>query len=249
MNKQILAVVAALGAFAVVAADAKTPAEVAADRAKREAATYRMTGGAVRRPDAGKERVVFVDCQQKADAEIIRKSASRLEGQLHFPIDYERGTFNLAAPKRVGEATLFVTDDPALPTSLVALEDRWAMVNVAKLAADDAAVTRARLEKELSRIFATLCGGCLSQFQKTLMECVTEPKQLDEYPDWNLPFDTLQKIGKYINGFGIKPYPPATYYDACCEGWAAKPKDAVQQKIWDDVHAIPDQPIKIQKKK
>ena len=249
MNKQILAVVAALGAFAVVAADAKTPAEVAADRAKREAATYRMTGGAVRRPDAGKERVVFVDCQKKADAEIIRKSASRLEGQLHFPIDYERGTFNLSAPKRVGEATLFVTDDPALPTSLVALEDRWAMVNVAKLAADDAAVTRARLEKELSRIFAALCGGCLSQFQKTLMECVTEPKQLDEYPDWNLPFDTLQKIGKYITGFGIKPYPPATYYDACCEGWAAKPKDAVQQKIWDDVHAIPDQPIKIQKKK
>lgn len=249
MNKQILAVVAALGAFAVVAADTKTPAEVAADRAKREAATYRMTGGAVRRPDAGKERVVFVDCQKKADAEIIRKSASRLEGQLHFPIDYERGTFNLSAPKRVGEAALFVTDDPALPTSLVALEDRWAMVNVAKLAADDAAVTRARLEKELSRIFATLCGGCLSQFQKTLMECVTESRQLDEYPDWNLPFDTLQKIGKYIKGFGIKPYPPATYYDACCEGWAAKPKDAVQQKIWDDVHAIPDQPIKIQKKK
>ena len=249
MNKQILAVVAALGAFAVVAADAKTPAEIAADRAKREAATYRMTGGAVRRPDAGKERVVFVDCQQKADAEIIKKSANRLEGQLHFPIDYERGTFNLSAPKRVGEAALFVTDDPALPTSLVALEDRWAMVNVAKLAADDAAVTKARLEKELSRIFATLCGGCLSQFQKTLMECVTESRQLDEYPDWNLPFDTLQKITKYVKGFGIKPYPSATYYDACCEGWAAKPKDAVQQKIWDDVHAIPDQPIKIQKKK
>jgi len=45
---------------------------------------------------------------------------------------------------------------------------------------------------------------------------------------------------------GVMPARKGTYESACQEGWADEPKDKYQQAIWDKVHAIPKNPMKIE---
>jgi hypothetical protein len=44
---------------------------------------------------------------------------------------------------------------------------------------------------------------------------------------------------------GVLPAQRATYLKACEEGWAPAPTNDVQKAIWDKVHAMPTEPIKI----
>ena len=229
MKQTVIASVVALCAFAACADKVMNDQE--AKFAAREAEEYKQNGGMLKRPNTQKGRIVFLDCQQKANAALVAKCAERLQKELEFGIDVERGTFDIAAPKIVGEATLFIVDDPKLPSVLSAPEDRWAMVNMAKLGANDSGAFESRVTKEISRGMALLGGAFLSQFQMTLTECITSPEQLDKLPSWRLPFDTLQKMKKYLTGYGLQPFEPATYRDACYEGWAPAPKDDIQRAI------------------
>ena len=45
---------------------------------------------------------------------------------------------------------------------------------------------------------------------------------------------------------GVKMVKVGTYRQACQEGWAPAPKNDEQKAIWNQVHAIPDKPIKIE---
>ena len=56
-----------------------------------------------------------------------------------------------------------------------------------------------------------------------------------------------QTIGAAAGGraLGIVPPRKTTYREACEQGWAPKPANAVQQKVWDEVHAMPTEPMKI----
>ena len=47
------------------------------------------------------------------------------------------------------------------------------------------------------------------------------------------------------NKLGIKRIRWLTYRDACQRGVAPEPANAEQKAIWDEVHAIPTEPIKI----
>jgi hypothetical protein len=53
------------------------------------------------------------------------------------------------------------------------------------------------------------------------------------------------KITAYLNKAGYKQRKCGTYYDACEEGWAPTPTNAVQKKIWDKVHKLPTKPLMI----
>lgn len=232
MNKYSFAIAFAVCmgiAFAKTAVSDVNNAE--AKRKNVEIEEYRRTGGILKRPGTQKGRIVFLNCQSAVDNTIIHKSASNFEKELSYGIEVEKGSFDIRNPKIVGEATLFIVNDANLPKMLVAPEDRWAMVNVAHLSAPDTGVFNSRVSKELSRGLALLAGGFLSQFQQTLTECVTSPDQLDKYHDWRLPFDTLQKMKSYLKGYGLSPFEPVTYRDACYEGWAQPPKDEVQKAI------------------
>jgi len=201
------------------------------DAAKIALEEYQMLGGYLKRPGTQKGRVVYVNCQKRIDAEVLRKNAAMMEKELNFGIDVEEGTFDLKSPAVIGEASLFVVDDPSLPTLLVAPEDRWCAVNMAHLSADGETKLRERAGKEITRGFALLGGAFQSQFRQTLMECVTKPQQLDKYATEKLPFDALIAIGTYLKGYGLHPFEPVSYRDACYEGWAPAPKDDVQKAI------------------
>ena len=53
------------------------------------------------------------------------------------------------------------------------------------------------------------------------------------------------EILKFLPEIGFSPAAVATYLTACSEGWAPAPTNDVQKAIWEKVHAIPKQPIKI----
>jgi hypothetical protein len=141
---------------------------------------------------------------------------------------------------------LFLIDDASLPTLLSAPEDGWAFVNVAKLGRNDDPFFESRVTKEISRGFAILCGAFMSQYANPLVSCITKPEQLDAIEKATLPFDSLIRIPTYLDGYGISPYEPYSYMDACQEGFAPAPTNEVQQAIWDKVHAIPSNPMKIE---
>lgn len=245
MNKLIVAGIvffAATVAVDVVAAtDAKRQAALTGideEQRKNDAEEYRYTGGYVKRPNTQKGRVVYVNCQKRVSDHVLKANAALMERELNFSIEVENGSFDLKAPKVIGEASLFVIDDPTLPTLLSAPEDKWAVVNVARLVGEgENADLELRAGKELSRGFALLGGAFQSQFERTLTGCITDPKQLDKFPDVRLPFDSLRHIEKYLPGYGLAPYERVAYCDAVAEGWAPAPKDDVQRRVKADTEA------------
>ena len=208
-------------------------------------ADFDLDGGMVKRPNTQRGRIVFVNCQSRIDQSVIEHGAAALEDELCFQIDVERGCFTLKSPRLPAPATLFVVDDNGLPTLLSAPENGWAVVNVAPLATSDESVFRSRVRKEISRGFALLCGAFMSQYANPLVGCVTNAEQLDAIDKDELPFDSLMRIPIYLKGYGLAPYDPTSYLDACQQGFAPVPTNAVQRAIWEKVHEMPPAPIKI----
>lgn len=210
---------------------------------------YAMDGGMIKKPGVQKGRVVFANCQEKVPVSRIERVAKSLESELNIQIDVEPGSFAFPPASLKAEACLYVVDDASIPTLLSAPESRWAVVNVATLQSNNRDVFIDRVEKELVRGFALLGGSFMSQFPNPMVGCVTKAEQLDEITTSTLPFDAMTHIVSYLEGYGIMPYEPLSYREACQEGWAPMPQNDIQQKIWDEVHTIPSEPIKIKYQK
>lgn len=161
---------------------------------------------------------------------------------------------------RAGAAAAVVVADGGCPAAVVAApEEGWAVVDARALAADarervppagavaasaaaGEARMRGRMEKELWRgvAFALGVGSARS--------CVTgtarTPAGLDLLPPTPAP-DTLNRMmdAAAARGAGLLSF--ASYRTACEEGWAAAPTNDVQKAIWDEVHALPTEPIRI----
>ena len=122
------------------------------------------------------------------------------------------------------------------------------MVNVAPLAkgaGEKPQFFAARVQKELTRGFCLLAGAQNSGYPDALVGCMTKPEDLDRFMDCRLPIDVMNRFAPYLKGYGITPRVYSTYRKACEEGWAPAPTNDVQKAIWDKVHAMPTEPIKI----
>ena len=254
--KKLLMAVVALAAIHVMAEEPAAPAETGdkpvakkMDRAKLQAALYKRNGGHLKLPGSQKGRIVYVNAQTKAPTDWLKQNADVFAQHAKIQIDIEDGEFSFPSPKIHGQASLYVIDDPNMPPLLSAPESRWAMVNVAQLATgagEKPQFFAARVQKELTRGFCLLAGTQTSNYPNSLLGCVTKPADLDLFEDCRLPVDILGRFAPYLEGYGVKPYILSTYKKACQEGWAPAPTNDVQQAIWDKVHAIPENPMKIQ---
>ena len=65
-------------------------------KAKLEAVVNQRVGGFLEKPGTAKGSIVYVNCQQKAPK---------------FKVNYAEGTFDIKAPKVVGEASIFIIED------------------------------------------------------------------------------------------------------------------------------------------
>lgn len=138
-----------------------------------------------------------------------------------------------------------VVDDQSLPPLTVSPEVGKATLNVAALAAKnvDQTTVNSRARKEFLRALAFAFSAGSSQFPGNVMS-ISEVSELDGVLEI-LPFDVMNAISKTAKKRGLKPEVTADYYTACQEGWAPMPTTAEEQKIWDEIHEIPSEPIKI----
>ncbi len=210
---------------------------------------YKHTGGFLMKPGSQNGRIVYVNCQKAAPQDWLVTNATVFATETKIKVEVAEGTFSFPKPTIVGNASLFVIDDPDMPTLLAAPENRWVAVNVAPLkhgAGERPAFFAARVNKELTRGFCLLAGAQDSNYPNALVGCVTKPEDLDRFFDCVLPVDVPARFENYLKGYGVTPGKLSSYRMACQEGWAPKPKDEVQQRHWDAVHKLPTEPIKIE---
>lgn len=242
-----LSIVFSVGANAATAPGDKPRLSTIERKAKLEAVVNQRVGGFIEKPGSGKGSIVYVNCQKKAPKAWIDESMAYFAEVTRFKIAYSEGSFDLKNPNVEGNSTIFIVDDEALPPVLVAPESRWALVNIAPIAQEKRpAFFEQRTKKELSRAFAYLCGATGSRYERSLTRGITSQSELDKNPDYELPMDVVQRFWDYMKPLGVLPIQRATYMKACQEGWAPEPTNDVQRSVWKKIHAIPDNPIKIE---
>ena len=143
-------------------------------------------------------------------------------------------------------AAVFIIEDADLPALLGAPEERWAIVNVAKLATQGCTEEKlkTRVSRELMRAIGYVCGtDCLGTGAEA--HPILSPADLEYRMTDGFTVESMIKTADYLPKIGIVSYQKATYKQACQEGWANCPTDEVQKAIWDSIHNTPSKPIKI----
>lgn len=201
---------------------------------------------------SGKGKFVLFSSQGKYSDEDVKALADSFGEQFKFKLETVRlpepvafGKGPAAMKQANASVAMFLCDDPALPMSLVAMEERWAMVNVAHVydATLGREAGRKRLRREMSRAFKALFAGLSARKDTT---AVADGRDLDALTGDPIDGQTLFNIVHGLPSYGLVSEKVVTYKKACEEGWAPAPTNDVQRKIWDKVHAIPQKPIKIE---
>jgi len=246
----LMAMAALAGAAMPVLAEVPSAGPAGETREQRH---YRLRGGNIERPDSFRGKVVFVDTQSRVGFANVDLAASTLREATECNI--------VAAQAPAGKPEDFlrsmdaavvvvVVDDEATPAMLVAPEDHWGVVNVARLVGDlptEKAKSRfigTRTTKEVIRAFSLLCGGGSSQFPGNMMNA-TSLRKLDTTVD-TIPVDMVSYYQEYLRTLGVTVRAVTDYKTACREGWAPAPTNDVQKAIWEKVHAAPSAPMKIE---
>ena len=250
----ILALAAAtLGAFA--ADDAASGQKKAPRRLPPEvkARFVARTGGMVSVRGDG-PLFAFVNAQKRVKTDELRKVPEELERVLNFPItirDAERKGCSLA--EAAGQlnfstaAVVLIVDDEKIPTTaLTTLESKWAVVNVAALAADkpEAEKLASRVRKEMWRTFTVLMGGANTQNYGCLMKSVFTLGELDALPYETVSPDPFRNVCRTMDKLGMTRNRSATFRKAYVEGWAPPPQTEAQRKIVEEENARGNGPKK-----
>lgn len=238
------------GLFAEVR-QAKPKLPVAPKKVDRET-VLRLTGGPITRAATG--HFAVVNAQKAVDAAAVKKSYGYFVGETCIPCEYVET--NGVAMKTVdafkvpqgAAAAIHVVDDAALPMSLIACEAHWGVLNVRPLLADNPSpeVLQSRLRRQMTRVAAlTMGGGRVGQYRDSILATATDAKGIDALPTDNLSNDAVHGICLNMKMIGVEPYLRTVYRRAVLEGWAPQPTNEYQKAIWDKVHAMPAEPLKI----
>ncbi len=205
-------------------------------------------GGTVRL--AGKGRLAIVDCQSGIDWNDMKPVLESFDRAFHVEVVRMQGepfsveTSAAAVAKTKSNAALFVGSRADYPMSLAAPEQKWAFVNVAPLKIDGRNFVR-RSQMLLMRGIYRALGSDTSSAAKSCLSPVHSPADLDEIADFDVAMDTYMAVCQSFEALGIVPVEYGTYQDACEMGIAAPPTNAAQRAIWEKVHQLPTEPIKI----
>jgi len=246
-----MAMVCSCSAIAADLAPTNSTGGAARRMLKRED-VLRATGGRLLEPNSGKGVFVIASAQDKVELKDIQALANIIQSATMIEIHVVQSSDEMNAAtlrKLSAQMGVSVVDVPGKPGLIVAPEEGWAVVNIAPLAAgQDGKLNFARrVRKEIYRAFGMVAGGCGSSYQGNLLDPIRTPDDLDMYPesDLQMPIDMLQKMPKFCDKFGVRPWRMTTYRRACHEGWAPAPTNDYQKAIWEKVHAMPTEPIKI----
>jgi len=219
-------------------------------------------GGRFLKPKTGQGKIVLIDTQSKVDAAVFREAARVLTEATALNFVYERKATGLITITKGNlfesvlalkgdsgaNAALVIVDDAEIPVLVMANEDFWGVINVRKLSLDtdskDGSFYQERCGKETIRALAMLCGGGSSMYPNNILG---EPtfRTIDPIKA-GVPVDRVSAIRRYLKPLGVTEAVYVSYEQACEEGWAPQPTNDIQKAIWDEVHAPPKNPMKIE---
>ena len=246
-------------------AEAAPPSPMDAREERRQRKRKRVTpemqmqkfGGFTTAPYDGRYCYVM-NAQRRVSAKAIDWAAGQFTQVLSLPVRVEECAVATSADSfapikaawsgdRKTGAVISVVDLPNWATLLVAPESGWVQVNVAALAKDDPSVEvlENRVKKELWRAFVLLFGGGNSHLAGDLMRPVNSLKDLDAFQNLAPGPEPFNAVLDGARARGITIVRRTTYKNACEEGWAPAPTNEYQKAIWDKVHEMPTEPIKI----
>lgn len=198
---------------------------------------------------------LFVNAQSRVSGDPIEKPVAALAREFRIDIRKIAGGAGLDVRKvpeelkKLGaKGGIWIVDDPVLPVCLSATEDGWGVINVAPILADspDAAKVEKRMLKYINRTFGNIHGvGDSLMMPGCVMKLAVGVAGVDALECPTFSPEAHGKISNWLLKSGYKSFKSGLYYDACEEGWAPAPTNAVQKQIWDKVHQMPTKPIKI----
>lgn len=253
--KIVLACIFSVFATALIGADSVGPVSVKTDDAKKAEqrdAFLMKTGGFVANKSVSSGMVSIINAQDKVAYDKIAAVASDIEDALWFKVvatnDVVAGKGDVnAAVKRVGgnvSVVLMAVDDQTAIVNYPEL--KTCIVNIAFLGKDvgDDVLER-RVKKEISRAVCFALQMPYAEKTGGVYDCIDSLDKLDKvYVDAISPEQRVN-AGMYADRFGISGFKRTTYRKACELGIAEKPRNKYQQHVWDEVHAMPTEPVKI----
>jgi hypothetical protein len=197
---------------------------------------------------------IFVNAQKRIQTNILGECVSKLAEEFSIDIKMVEDGFpgidkiSSELKEKNAKGAIWIVDNDSMPVILSAVEDGWGVLNVAKMIEDNPDVKKInkRLVKYINRSFAYLNGISDSPMMPAcVMKQAVGLAGVDSLLCATYSPEACSKISSYLSIAGYKRCRKGTYYDACEEGWAPAPTNAVQKKIWDKVHKLPTKPLVI----
>ena len=237
-----------------------TPEEVEQNRAK--AAAFRKAiadrGGWVSVPMAG-PALRLVDATAKGWAlEGLEAVKANLDRYGLCPAEAVRRGVpvnalaeGLEAAKGTCGVVMLVDGAEDAPLMAVYPEERLALIDMTALSkgVKGSGMRQDRVEKLTWRAIGRIVGCGAPEGYTCVMKPLGSMAELDAMPNKFIHPATFFKARPYFDMCGVTPARKGTYESACQQGWAPAPTNEVQKAIWDKVHAIPTEPLKIKYQK
>lgn len=134
-------------------------------------------------------------------------------------------------------AAVFVVDDPTLPMTLTAAEERWTLINAAKVKADNP--DEVKFRKRMSLLFMRQCCRILGSDATKSPECCLYPvfslKDLDDVKSMDVAIGVFMAVNDSMSRLGMESVMIVTYRDACELEKAPAPTNELQRAIFSEV--------------
>ena len=236
------------------------PAREGSGLAKTREHMLKQSGGFVLRPNSIKGKFAIVDAQSAVAGSNFLAVATHLSDLTHFRFEYVKATdqdvasrdWDAIRRKNDASAVAVVVNDEKLPLLLVAPDDCWAIVNVAKigkgLATEEGRqkFVPGRARKQIYRVIMYMAGAGTNYRDSALNS--RDVSELD-FGHESFPQDSARRVKGYLISLGMAPSEYVSYRKACTEGWAAQPTNDIQKAVWDNVHTLPTNPLPLIKPK
>ena len=217
-----------------------TPAE----RAEMKERHLLRTGGLVRTGSKGE--ILYLDFTKRFPQEALDSVSALFTKNLRIKVNSKKACAGIQFTikeadtflKNTGaNAIVYVVDDPNLPMSLVAMESKWALVNLAKINADQPLkeVLQRRGEKLLIRATTVILGGANSDIQVSAMQSINSLEDLDAAKGRGVDPRSCMAIFRHLPTIGVIQDQLTSYRKACEEGWAFAPTNKYQKLVWEQV--------------
>lgn len=202
----------------------------------------------------GKGWIAAIDCRNTPDFSDYEYGLKFVAQELSTTIsNIVRKPFSISNASLIQQETganvaVFIVDDITLPLTLTCTEERWSLLNAAKVKVD--APSADKFKKRMSILFQRQCCRALGSDEgaglETCFHTVLKLSDLDDIQSNDLTLSATTSITDTMPLRGMEPIDWGTYRDACEIGRAHAPTNEVQRKVWNEVHSIPANPMKIQ---